>query len=100
MFVDTNVIVRARMPGAPRHVEANTLLATYAGLGEPLKIRGGTQTPLDSRFRGNDGVEIGNNSAIIESLRPLRLRAFASNSLYQHALGTRAARSRLLGRGR
>ena len=43
--------------------------------------------PLDSRFRGNDGVEIGSNSAIIASLRPLRLRAFASNSLCQHALG-------------
>lgn len=38
MFVDTNVIVRARMPDAPRHVDATTLLATYAGLGEPLKI--------------------------------------------------------------
>ena len=38
MFVDTNVIVRARMPGAPRHVEARALLETYAGLGEPLKI--------------------------------------------------------------
>ena len=63
MFKDTSVIVRARMPGAPRHLEARTLLATYAGLGEPLKIRGGTQTPLDSRFRGNDGVKIGNDSA-------------------------------------
>ena len=42
--------------------------------------------PLDSRFRGNDGVKIGSNSAIIASLRPLRLRAFASNSLCQHAL--------------
>ena len=42
--------------------------------------------PLDSRFRGNDGVKIGNNSAIIASLRPLCLRAFALNSLCQHAL--------------
>ena len=40
---------------------------------------------LDSRFRGNDGAIIGNNSAIIASLRPLRLCAFASNSLCQHA---------------
>ena len=29
--------------------------------------------PLDSRFRGNDGVKIGNYSAIIASLRPSRL---------------------------
>ena len=47
--------------------------------------------PLDSRFRGNDGVKIGSNSAIIASLRPLRLRAFASNSLCQHALETQRA---------
>ena len=45
--------------------------------------------PLDSRFRGNDGAKIGSNSAIIASLRPLRLRAFASNSLCQHALAIR-----------
>ena len=38
---------------------------------------------LYSRFRGNDGGEIGNNGAIIASLR---LRAFASNFLCQHVL--------------
>ena len=41
---------------------------------------------LYSRFRGNDGGEIRNNSAIIASLRPLRLRVFASNFLCQHVL--------------
>ena len=39
--------------------------------------------PLDSRFRGNDGVKIGTNSATTASLR---LRAFALNSLRQHTL--------------
>ena len=60
--------------------------------------------PLDSRFRGNDGVESGNdgvkienNSAIIASLRPLRLRAFASNSLCQHALVKISAAAEMLG---
>ena len=44
--------------------------------------------PRHSRFRGNDGVKIGNNNAIIASLRPLRLRAIASNFLCQHALAS------------
>ena len=59
---------------------------SHKGRGEPpavnlYLISGGELgcNPLDSRFRGNDGVKIGNNSAIIASLRPLRLRAFASN---------------------
>ena len=47
--------------------------------------------PLDSRFRGNDGVRIGSNSAIIASLR---LRAFALNFLCQHALAS-SERNRL-----
>ena len=55
--------------------------------------------PLDSRFRGNDGVKIGNIGAVIgnigvviASLRPSRLRAIASNSLCQHALAVYFAR--------
>ena len=35
-----------------------------------------------------DGVKIRNNGAIIASLRPSRLRAFASNFLCQRALAT------------
>ena len=36
-------------------------------------------SPLDSRFRGNDGVETDYHAAISTPLRSLRLRAFASN---------------------
>ena len=51
------------------------------------QARLGVRRLPDSSFRGNDGAKIGNNSVIIASLRPLRLRAIASNSLCRHALG-------------
>ena len=59
------------------------------GLGRVRRAQArlGVRRLPDSRFRGNDGAKIGNNSAIIASLRPLRLRAIASNSLCRHDLG-------------
>ena len=51
-------------------------------------------TPI-SALAENDGVKIGNNSAIVASLRPLRLRAIASNPLCQHALVVSGWRSAL-----
>ena len=52
--------------------------------------------PLDSRFRGNDGVKIGNNGA---KIRFLRLRAIASNSLCQRALAFSRPSQKRLGIG-
>ena len=85
----------ALFQGHMRQVSRTTIAPPFLGRVD-ISARGcrssksrGAQTPpdtLDSRFRGNDGAKIGNYSAIIASLRPLRLRAFASNSLCQHAL--------------
>ena len=55
----------------------------------------GVENGNDGVKIGNDGVKIGNdgaksenNGVVIASLRPLRLRAIASNSLGQRTLTT------------
>ena len=73
------------------HAKPNTnkaLAEAKAAAGESRKILFTRTSPCGFAFARMTGAKIGNNGAIIAPLRPLRLRAFASNSLCQHALAT------------